>query len=139
MHVLSLCVYSFVICFSLRVFLELILLSLGLGATLGVLLGPVRAPWAPKGLSLASLCFLLAHLGCRWAPLDHLGLPSGACDGFGSKWTSVSMIILSVCDACEQKVTSWNSRAAAPAAANAFKVAQESQLPTPLHSHRGPR
>ena len=44
-----------------------------LGATLGSLLGPFGAPWAPKGLSLASL----------WPPFGSLEMPVGT---FGAPW-----------------------------------------------------
>ena len=83
MRVFCLCVYSFVICWShLIVFGAHFAL---LGATLGFLLGAFGAPWAPKGLSLASLWPPFGSLGTPWGHLGHLGLPRGAWDGFGSK------------------------------------------------------
>ena len=139
MRTFCLCVYSFAICWSpLIVFGDHFAF---LGATLGFLLGTFGAPRAPKGVSLASFWPPFGSLGTPWGHLGHLGLPSGAWDDFESKWTSVSVIIWSVCHACAQKVTSRNSAAAAPAvpgAHNGPKVAQEPQLPTPLHSRRGP-
>ena len=56
-----------------------------IGATLGFLLGAFGAPWAPKGLSLASLWLPFGSLGTPWGHLGHLGLPRGAGDDFGSK------------------------------------------------------
>ena len=83
MRVFRLCVYSFVICFSpLGVFGAHFAL---LGATLGLLVGPFGAPWAPKGLSLASLWPPCGSLGIPWGHWGHLGLPRGAWDDFGSK------------------------------------------------------
>ena len=55
--------YSFVICWSpLGVFGAYFAL---LGVTLGCLLAAFGSPWAPKGLSLASLWLPLAPLGRR--------------------------------------------------------------------------
>ena len=83
MHVFSLCVYSFVICWSpLNGFGTHFAV---LGTTLSSLLGPFGAPWAPKGLSLASLWPPFGSLGAPWGHLGHLGLPRGAWDDFGSK------------------------------------------------------
>ena len=61
---------------------DLILL---LGVTLRLLLGACGAPWAPKGLSLASLWLPFGSLGTPWDHLGHLGLPRGAWDHLGSK------------------------------------------------------
>ena len=73
---LCLCVYSLVICWCpLGVFGHHFAF---LGATLGFRLGAFGAPWAPKGLSLASLWLPVGSLGMLWDHLGHLGLPSGA-------------------------------------------------------------
>ena len=81
--------YSFVICWS-----HLIVFGahfVFLGATLGLLLGAFGAPWAPQGLSLASLCLPFGSLGTPWDHLGHLGLPSGAWGmTWGRTWTSFS-------------------------------------------------
>ena len=83
MRVFPLCVYSFVICWSpLNGFGTHFAL---LGPTLGFLLGPFGMPWAPKGVSLASLWRPWGSLGTPWGHLGHLGLPSGAWDDLGSK------------------------------------------------------
>ena len=83
MRVFCLCVYSFVICrFSLGVFGSHFAL---LGSTLGVLLGAFGAPWAPKGLSLASLWPPFGSLGTPWDHLGHLWLPRRAWADFESK------------------------------------------------------
>ena len=83
MRVFSLCVYSFVICWSpLNGFGTHFAL---LGLTLGLLLGPFGTPWAPKGVSLASLWPPWGSLGTPRGHLEHLGLPRGARDDFGSK------------------------------------------------------
>ena len=83
MRVFCLCAYSFVICWSpLGVFEPHFAF---LGVTLGILLGAFGAPWASKGLSLASLWSPLGSLGTPWGHLGPLGLPRGAWDDFGSK------------------------------------------------------
>ena len=83
MRVFPLCVYSFVICWSpLNGFGTHFAL---LGPTLGLLLGPFGTPWAPKGVSLASLWPPWGSLGTPRGHLEHLGLPRGAWDDFGSK------------------------------------------------------
>ena len=56
-----------------------------LGETLGCLLRAFGAPWAPKGLSLASLWPPFGSLRTPWSHLGYLGLPRGAWDDFGSK------------------------------------------------------
>ena len=134
MRVFCLCVYSFLICWFFFVSLELILLSLAR------LCASFWAPWAPKGLSLASLGLPFGSLGSPWSHLGHLGLPRGAWTDFGRKWTSNSEQMALKYATCAQKVTSRNSAPAAPAAPAAGyprKVEQEPQLPTPLHSRRG--
>ena len=68
--------------------------------TLGSFWDPFGRLGLPRGSPWRHFGLLLAPLGCRWAPLGHLGLPSGAWDDFGSKWTSFSVNIWSVCDAC---------------------------------------
>ena len=102
---------------------------------MGFLLGALGAPWAPKGPSLASFWSPFGSLGTPWGHLGHPGLPRGAWDDFGSKMDSNSEQMALKWRACAQKVTSRNS---ATSATNGPKVAQEPQLPTPLHSRRGP-
>ena len=132
MRILRLCVYSFLICWSpLGVFETHFAL---LEATLGFLLGAFEPPWAPKGPSLASLWRPFGSLGTPWNHLGHLGLPSGAWADFGSKMDVLFRANGLQERACAQKVT---SRTSAPRAPYPHKVAQEPQLPTPLHSRRG--
>ena len=70
-HVFCSCVYRYVICYSpLGVFGARFAL---LGVTLGCLLGAFGAPWAPKGLSLASLW--LHFGGSLRMPLSPFGAP----------------------------------------------------------------
>ena len=79
MRVFCLCVYSFVICWSpLGVFGPHF-------AVLGATLGSFWEPLGFLGLSLASLWPPFPSLGTPLDHLGHLGLPSGAWDGFGSK------------------------------------------------------
>ena len=105
-----------------------------LGATLGSLLGPFGAPRAPKGLSLASLWFPLAPLVLRGAIWGTFGSPGELGMTLVPKGTSISEQMDLKYATCAQKETSRNS---APRAAYPHKVAQEPQLPTPLHSRRG--
>ena len=75
--------YSFLICwFPLGVFETHFVV---LGETSGILLGSFGAPRAPKGPSLASLWLPFGSLGTPRGHLEHLGLPRGAWDDFGSK------------------------------------------------------
>ena len=83
MRVFCLCVYSFVTCWS-----HLIVFGthfVVLGTTLGFLLEPCAAPWAPKAASLAPLWSPCGSLGTPWGHWGHLGLPRGAWDDLGSK------------------------------------------------------
>ena len=83
MRVLCLCVYSFLICcLPFRVFGTHFAF---LGVTLGCLLGAIGSPWAPKGLSLASLWLPFASLGMPVGPLGPPWAPQDAWDDFGSK------------------------------------------------------
>ena len=133
--ILFMCIY-FVICWSpLRVFVSHFAV---LGATLGLLLGAFGAPWAPKGLSLMSLWPPFGSLGPPWDHLGHLGLSRGAWDDFGSKIDVQFRANGSQVARLRQKVTSRNSGAYGAIGAYGPKVAQEPQLPTPLHSRRGP-
>ena len=101
--------------------------------------------WSPSGVFGAHFGFLGLTLASLWPPFGSLGMPvgpfgvpwatKGAWGDFGSKMDVLSVNISSVCDACAQKVTSRNSAAAAQ---DPGKVAQGPQLPTPLHSRRGP-
>ena len=77
-HFVYVCI---VFCFVgfLWVSLELILLSFAR------LWASFWAPWAPKGLSLASLWPPFGSLGIPWGHLGRLGLPRGAWDDFKSK------------------------------------------------------
>ena len=134
-----LCVYSFVICwFPLVVFGAHFAL---LGSTLGLLLGAFGAPRAPRGLSLASLWPPFGSLGTPWDHLGHLGLPSGAWADFGSK-TDVLFRANGLQVARLRTKSCLGAFSAAscrelPRAPYSHKVAQEPQLPTPLHSRRG--
>ena len=83
MHIICLCVHSFLICwFPLGVFGTHFVL---LGATLGLLLGCFGTPRLPRGCSLASLWLPFGSLNTPWGHLGHLGLPRGALDDFGFK------------------------------------------------------
>ena len=100
--------------------------------------------WSPLGVFGPHFALLGPTLGLLLGPfghLGHLGLPSTAWGDFGSKMDVLSEQMALKYATCAQKVTSRNSAPAAPAAAaadNPGKVAQEPQLPTPLHSRRGP-
>ena len=136
LRVFCLCVYSFLICwFPLGVFGDHFAV---LGSSLGVLLAAFGAPWAPKGLSLASLWLPFGSLGTPLDHLGHLGLPSGAWADLGSKMDVQFRANGSQVARLRTKVTSQNSAANAGNAAYGPKVPQEPQLPTPLHSRRGP-
>ena len=141
MRVFCLCVYSFLICwFPLSVFG---LHFAFLGATLGLLLISIGAPRAPKALSFASLWLPFGSLGTPWGHLGHLGLPSGARGDFGSKMdvqfrANASQVrnLRTKSDLAELSCASAPRATRAPYGP---KVAQEPQLPTPLHSRRGLR
>ena len=134
-----LCVYSFVICwFPLGVFGSHFAL---LGSTLGVLLGAFGAPWAPEGVSLASLWPPFGSLGTPWDHLGHLRLPSGAWADFGSKmdvqFRANGSQVRNLRTKSDLAELSCASAPRAPQAPYGRKVAQEPQLPTPHHLRRG--
>ena len=62
-----------------------------------VLLG---RPGLPIGFRWGHFGILLAPLGCRWDHLGTLGSQVGLGVTLNQNWTSVSVIIWSVCDAC---------------------------------------
>ena len=53
--------------------------------SLEMLVAPLGATWAPKGLSLGSLVPPFCSLGMPVFSFGHLGLPRGAWHDFGSK------------------------------------------------------
>ena len=99
---------------------------------------PFGSLWGALGSQGALLGVPLAPLGRRGAIWGSLGCQGELGMTLGPKGTSNSEQMALKQRACAQKVTSRNSGAYGAYAAYGPKVAQEPQLPTPLHSRRGP-
>ena len=133
MRVFCLCVYSFLICwFLVGVFGTHFALLEQLWNSFWELLGRLGLP---RGFPWRHFGFPLTPLGRRGTIWGTLGSQVELGMALGQKWTPNSEQMILKYATCAQKVTSRNL---AVNAAYGRKVAQEPQLPTPLHSRRGP-
>ena len=121
LRIFCLCVYSFVICCAplgvLRPPIPLLVSTLGSFWVPWAALGPFGAPWV--AMDVALLCL-------------------GRYSRFLTKLDVQFRATVLKSAACAQKLTSRNSSVDPGNPANPGKVAQGPQLPTPLHSRRGP-